>query len=941
MISFDDFGSSDGNDTIINNITNSIQTINSYITNITADWSDSTIISDITNSMSILSGEIKPYMMNITDATYSGPTSYLYNLSGGINVSQLNVSRQNLLGDDLTVIGTTNSDGTYGTLNALTINRANSIYSIQSRINYGNLSANSILSNTFYSPYDLNVSAEYLKLNLFSNNPTNEGKIALSTPSLISDTIYSFKRVNISGDYLYNNTIQSIKLLNLTGTKFSENYYSDIEAENIIGNSILKNTFTKVSNFNISGFSFNSNTVSVARNNLNCYFMLSNAFTNSVAESFLYRMDNNTIYGYNGILNGIDVATNTITQQLLLGNAYNLHDNSLSIPYVADLNVYNASSNSITAKLFKIKAINFNSNGKSTKYLSFNGFDGFFNNMSYNYVQPNYINVFAESFINNTITNSSTNAYGGISGEFARGNIIKINGDLLFVGSFNSNSISDGDKINCNLKFPLSNLFYNNRMLNISSYGGRSNTFSTADFITLQGNSLSSNTLINVSYWKGKHFSVSNNSFSGGSMWDLSALSFSSNTISMVADILLHVNSLNSGNQFNGVGKLNIDYNLKEDGQSFGGVETLMLPDYLLSSLNTYNSVNKFIIQNVDTLFDASGSYTGEQPISKMWAQYVPFSLLGGGSTINNYTTVSSYSTINNYYTSVDYMKEYAYSDDNYQYNLSGSFSNNYFNDPHTNMGLYGVFSISGLTCPDSWNKFELNGIDFSNISFEQRMKMLNITVDKMSKLVVRKADLVSLNAYSLLDGGLYSCDNASINCHDMNAFTPISCYGNCNVNAYNADTINFYSGNRTINIANSCSSITIDSGNYCEFSASMVHALSAKGVRTLKITARYLGDASFDGIDLLDLNEVITFYKCTFNNINYLKLPSITKSSDYSGYEINVTNSAITSLDIRHLPSDIFNNHTIPLYALQSYNIALHNTSMLLEGGIPISRYA
>lgn len=278
-------------------------------------------------------------------------------------------------------------------------------------------------------------------------------------------------------------------------------------------------------------------------------------------------------------------------------------------------------------------------------------------------------------------------------------------------------------------------------------------------------------------------------------------------------------------------------------------------------------------------------------------------------------------------------------SPNNYLYNISGSFSDNDFKQS-SNLALLGDFSISGLTLTDTYNKININCNVLNSFSCNTVIKFMDITAASITSLILHSCRKLDLNAYSLSRGNLFSCSGANIKAHHVSQFTPISMYGNLQFNAWNVDSVNFYSGNRTINIGNSCSAVSVNNGRYAEFSAVSVYNLAASNISTLKITANILDVANFENIQELDLNEVKLFNNCTFNNIGYLKLPSITKSSISIGYTINASNSAITSLDIRHLPDDIFSGSLIPDSRLQSYNIKLVNTSMLLENGIKVSRY-
>ena len=898
MIYFDDFKDT-SNDTIINNITNSIETINSYITNITsADWTDSTIISNITSSISILSGEIKPYMLNITQTnTFSEPTSYLYNLSGIVNITDLNTSKQFLLGNINTVSGTTVSDTTHKTIQSLTINRANSIYSLQAKINYGVLSASGIYTNTFYAPYNLNLMADYyMDYNKISN--TNAGlnaKVAISSPSFLYNTLYFLNRANITGDYLYGNSFQNINLVNLTGTSYVSNTYSllnilDLKANtvnnnlfstiynvNLNANAFYSNTFTVISNGNIAAENFNNNFITCSNldvnvDNLNYntikgakHFLDCKQLKGNDISCFGAYMGLNFGASSNTILNGVghhiiaSYSENsfTITNGQILASDFN--QNSIS-GTMLDLSAYSVKSNTFQNVLLGIKAYNFIDN--TTNYPVLFNLTAYGNDKNLLKFGCGNINVY--TMTGNTILGLTGNPYGNINASNCNLNNINFFGDLKVRNSFNSNTLSGG-KIEAKLNNVNENSFCNIWDAEIKCQYGTSNTFIYHNMLSIRASNIKSNSFYGDTFLKGLGENIQGNTFSLLTQFSLTALSISSNTFNKLSDLNIHAYILKTRNDFNSITKLSIDYLSKNNGQSFNSISSLYMPDYLLSSVNTYDSVSKFFIENIDTLFDASGSYTGEQPIGKMYAQCVPFSLLGGGSSnvynvTNNYTTVSSYSTVYNSYTtesyitniySNEYMKIWDFPDGPYQYNIMGGISNPIM-PFESYLDILGAYNISALNLTGKFSKINLQGINMKsiNITDTNNSPNINILANNVEDCTFSKIGNINIEASSIsgitLTGGMMNEKAQIIQSIKGNGM-------NLNANNIQFEGNKFYSPNLLNINANSIQSNTFESGKAENINAIEIDNNSFKyGLLDAKVNAA--SSNTFNGVKAMDL---------------------------------------------------------------------------------------
>ena len=289
------------------------------------------------------------------------------------------------------------------------------------------------------------------------------------------------------------------------------------------------------------------------------------------------------------------------------------------------------------------------------------------------------------------------------------------------------------------------------------------------------------------------------------------------------------------------------------------------MPDYLLSSVNTYDSVSKFFIENIDTLFDASGSYTGEQPIGKMYAQCVPFSLLGGGSSnvynvTNNYTTVSSYSTVYNSYTtesyitniySNEYMKIWDFPDGPYQYNIMGGISNPIM-PFESYLDILGAYNISALNLTGKFSKINLQGINMKsiNITDTNNSPNINILANNVEDCTFSKIGNINIEASSIsgitLTGGMMNEKAQIIQSIKGNGM-------NLNANNIQFEGNKFYSPNLLNINANSIQSNTFESGKAENINAIEIDNNSFKyGLLDAKVNAA--SSNTFNGVKAMDL---------------------------------------------------------------------------------------
>lgn len=971
MISLDDLiengGSGSSGSVDLNPIYNQLSILSANTSSL------STAIDDLSNQDN--------YMINFTDVTFSNsPKNYLYNISGDINVSDLaSIASANdeyvIHGDINSFVGSNISD-----INKLEIGNINKIESVNISVPEISIRGNDFIGNSLTSILNVSLQNKNCNSNYFSSNSLDN----VAFDSFLDNTFSLISDLKLNGGNMTGNSLSCIKI-NINAFNINTNmlYGHVLNANFRFATSNILNNYValmnglylntnlisdSVYNVNVLGMynntlsiqnligiinTFSANSSYVSEMNGICRYYSSNTLTHHNAQLLGSEMSKNVLevkgildcnYGGmfgNSILNSIgkynaySISKNTFNNTIgEIQIAYNMLSNTIT-DVLINMSCSIASENSLSGQIQSIKGIALSKNSFSNsqlhlqaRTLSSNSLTGSKFNIScedveYNSFKYHIINAEASSFKNNTLsnsyygwidisaltyTNNSMIQYGGeyfsLMARWAQMNNFAVGG----IGYFNAltlkyNTFNYGI-MNVNLTSALNNTFLHQTILNVNGKSLYENSFSDVSTLNVINNILYSNTLTSLS-------SI-----------NITADYLQSNEFNKMNVVNIDVNSLESYNTFNDISKLYLKYKLKDEIQTFENISSLYTPDYFTFSDNSY-SVGKFYIENIDTLFDSNGSYTFSEDISKMYAQYVPFSLLKPGSGGS----------------AQPYMKAYNSTDGNWQYNLSGSLNNSDFKQ-NSNVCLFGPYSISGLTMTDSFNRFDINCNTIRIFSCNTMIKFMNITADSIYRLVLHSCGKLDINAYSLSEGGMYSCSGANIKAHQISQFTPISLYGDLHFDAWNVDTVNFYSGNRTINIGNSCSSISINEGRYAEFSAVAVYDLNASNISTLRITAGIINKANFENIQELDLNEVKLFADCTFKNIGYLKLPSITQSTISTGYEINVTNSAITSLDIRHLPDDVFINGSIPLYALQSYNVRLHNTSMLLENGIKVSRY-
>ena len=962
MISFDDFINDEEN-VNLSPIYNSISTLSSN------SYELYTMITNIPTG--------NKYMINFTDTTFTdSPKNYLYNISGDINVSDLASTDEYVIHGDINSFVGSNISG----INKLEIGNIDKIESININVPEISISGNDFIGNSLTNILNVSLQNKNCNNNYFSSNSLDN----VAFNSFLDNTFFLISDLKLNGGGMTGNTFNCTKLnidvvdvnsntlnANVLNANFrsatSNTFYNYIAQIN--GSRIVSNTISG-SACNINAMGMFNNTLSIQNLGgiINTFWANSSIVSeiNGICRYYSY----NTLAHYNAHLLGSEISgnvleingildcnyngifSNLITNSVGRYRGYNISKNQLTNTIGEIQAAYSMYSNTITDTLIDITCFIASSNTiygqiQSMKGISLSN-NSFFNNqlhlqartLSSNYITGTKFNISCEdaennsfkyhclnaeaySFKNNTLsasyygwndisalsfTNNSMIGYGGeyysLMARWAQMNNFSVGGIGYFNAlTLNYNTFSYGI-LNVNLTSASNNTFLHQTILNLNGKSLYGNSFNDVSTLNCDVNIFNSHTLTSLS-------SI-----------NITAGYLKSNEFNKMNVVNIDVNSLESYNTFNDISKLYLKYKLSDQQQTFNNISSLYTPDYFTFSDNSY-SVGKFYIENIDTLFDSAGSYTFSEDISKMYAQYVPFSLLkpgsGGGST--------------------PYMKAYASTDGNYQYNLSGSLNNSDFKQ-NSNVCLFGPYTISGLTMTDSFNRFDINCNVLNSFDCDKLIKFMNITADSISMLGISSCGKLDINAYSLSYGGMFSCNEANIKAYKVSLFTPISMFGDLHFDAWNVDTVNFYSGNRTINIANSCSSISIEEGRYAEFSAVAVYDLNASYISTLRITAGIINKANFENIQELDLNEVKLFADCTFKNIGYLKLPSITKSTISTGYEINVTNSAITSLDIRHLPDDVFVNGSIPLYALQSYNVRLHNTSMLLENGIKVSRY-
>ena len=755
---------------------------------------------------------------------------------------------------------------------------------------YNNIEGNYNISSCTFSKYSsLCMNLKSMSNNLYSSNTL----IDINWVSNRNNTYSSFIKLKAYGNYFTINTIQSGILCDINCLYICDNYFANIsDSNNINCYEFARNAVSNSGNYNISVNRLSNNTFSnLIRVNLDYLTSYSNRKQPYIFASISTLQLNKYIPTSNS--NNVNYANIT---NFVLGHPEDLFDSNGSFTQTE------LDSNKVYLSEVPVSLLGGNGTTitYSTPYMkAYNSTDG---NYQYN----------ISGTLNNLVLSNTFD---------------KIEGNCKISSCTFSKYSSLGMKLNS----MSNNLYTSNTFIDAKCFSNQQNTYSSFIKLNAYGNYLTVNTIksgrmcdINCLYVGGNHFE--NNTFSN----NINCYEFAKNTVSDSGNYNISVIRLYN-NTFSTLTRLNLDYLSSYSNSTspyiFESISTLQLNKYIPASNNIrYINITNYVLGHPEDLFDSNGIFTQtELDSNKVYLSEVPVSLLrGNGSTI-------TYAT--------PYMKAYNSTDGNYQYNLSGSLNNSDFKQ-NSNVCLFGPYTISGLTMTDSFNRFDINCNVLNTFSCNKIIKFMNITADSISKMVLNSCGKLDINAYSVSYGDVFSCSEANIKAHHVSQFSPISMYGDLHFDAWNVDTVNFYSGNRTINIGNSCSGISINEGRYADFSAVAVYDLNASNISTLRITAGILNKANFENIQELDLNEVKLFADCTFNNIGYLKLPSITKSTISTGYEINVTNSAITSLDIRHLPDDVFVNGSIPLYALQSYNVNLHNTSMLLENGIKVSRY-
>lgn len=323
MISLDDYGDSSGgnNTTIINQITSSIGTINSYITNI----------------------EGGKYMINITDASSfsSDPTSYLYNVSGDLITS--------LIQPDFTCLGQMGSfNGLTTNLNKIRLDELGTYQSNNITLGDMNLTAQSILDNSFISGY-LNASG------LISHNGFSSlTSLNLTGNNIIKSNIINNNNiVNLNADTISRNSFTMDKIINISGNNVSSNILTSLTYLNLSGYGISYNTFNTILQSCISGYNFASNSISDGRfGNFTLQYMDKNTF-NKLSNLNLFtamRVQGNSFNtALNLYLTGLGFSGNNCNTGTLINlNVESLWRNTFNGVSTVKINydVYSSESNS-------------------------------------------------------------------------------------------------------------------------------------------------------------------------------------------------------------------------------------------------------------------------------------------------------------------------------------------------------------------------------------------------------------------------------------------------------------------------------------------------------------------------------------------------------------------------------------------------------------------
>ena len=810
------------------------------------------------------------------------------------------------------------------------------------------------LSPIYYSISALS-SNSYELYTMITNSPNNEymkaynstaGNYQYNISGTINRLALSNTYDNIEGIYNISScTFSKYSSLGMNLKSMSDNTYSSNTLIDVKCISNQKNIYSSFTKLNAYGINFSVNTIQSGKMcDINCLYISGNYFANNSSLNNIncYEIAKNTITNsgiYNISINRLFY--NTFSNLSRVNLDYLTSFSNSSNPYIfgsistLQLNKYIPTSNNVNYANITNFVLGhpedlFDSNGIFTQ-TELDSNKVYLSEVPVSLLGGNGTTITYSTPYMKAYNSTDGNYQYNISGTLNRLVLSNTYDNIEGIYNISSCTFSKYSSLGMNLKNMSDNTYSSNTLIDIKCISNQKNIYSSFIKLKVYGNYLTFNTIqsgrmcdINCLYIGNNYFA--NNSSSN----NINCYEFAKNTLTNSGVYNISVIRL-FNNTFSNLTRVNLDYLTSYSNSTspyiFENISTLQLNKYIPTSNNVmYNNIINYVLGHPEELFNSNGIFTQtELDSNKVYLSEVPVSLLRGNGTTITYST--------------PYMKAYNSTDGNYQYNLSGSFGTSNFKQ-NSNVCLFGPYTISGLTMTDSFNRFDINCNVLNTFSCNTMIKFMNITADSISKMILNSCGKLDMNAYSVSYGNMFSCSEANIKAHHVSQFTPISMYGDLHFDAWNVDTVNFYSGNRTINIGNSCSNISINEGRYAEFSAVAVYDLNASNISTLRITAGILNKANFENIKELDLNEVKLFADCTFNNIGYLKLPSITQSTISTGYEINVTNSAITSLDIRHLPDDVFNNGSIPLYALQSYNVILHNTSMLLENGIKVSRY-
>lgn len=803
MISFDDYGGSDNNINL-SPIYNSLSTINEYIStlsnNIVNNYYTTFSYDSLINSGTIMSIS-RPYLQTFTPSD----GIYQYNISGDVNVSDL-ASIAIIHGDVNSFVGSEISN-----IDKLEVKNVNTIKNINFNVSDILINGNDFESNILTNGVNnISLQIDSCKGNNFNSNIMNN----ISFVSLFNNTFSNINDLRLNGKFMTANKCVVSKLNADAFTLLTNTL--DANALNVSFYSATKNSF---SNFigHINGVRMNSNTFKGVVDDINAYAMYGNSMAlddlNIVADTFTGNTGTiSVMFGVNGyyqknLLNhfdlqliGVKMDNNTLNIYGILDCDFDSISHNEITNTIGDIKALSIMTNSFKNYYLQLKANTINSNLLSADRLELSGGKAENNDIKCKVMKADFF-----TFQNNTISETSHGYY-----------------DISAV-SFNNNSTITYNSGEYNSLFAMS---------------AQSNDFVASlgyyNIYTLHDNNFKYGTLnINID-------SATNNTFSWQNHLNITGNQIQSNVFSDINIVDLNVNSLNSLNSFNSISKLYLKYNLHNQQQTFNDIKSLYTPDYFTSSDNSY-SVSKFYIENIDSLFDTAGSYTFSEDISKMYAQYVPFSLLKPGNVI-----------------SPDYMKTFNSSDGNYQYNISGicpGSTTTMINVSGDILNILGNYTLKDLDTLKSYSQVNLKCDLMSSCVFDKSVSNFNITanvIEGCNFLLTYPQFNITANAAS---NGMLCAYNANININTLSRFSPISIKNNALISCNSISGLNLYSGNRTMYV-NEIQSLTVQYGNLANINViNGISNLTLNRVSTAKINCNWLDGGEIYSINSLKLN--------------------------------------------------------------------------------------